>query len=179
MPQVVQFPFEKLWPALEPLVSPQVVQVLGDVQVASCHAWPFALPSVAPQEQVLGVEQVAALKLWVCAGCVSGGVVAVVSGGSVAGGVVAVVAGGVVTGGVVGAVVASVVVLIVASVIATVVSGMLSSVVSIVGSVVASVIVGTVVSGVASSVVVGTVQKKRTASTMMRIVFHLPFMYLP
>ena len=51
-----------------PSVAPQVVQVLADVYVASFQSWPLAVPSVAPHEQVLGVVQVAGLKLCVCTG---------------------------------------------------------------------------------------------------------------
>ena len=69
-----------------PLVSPQLEQVFGVVHVALIQAWPFGLPSVAPQEHVWGETQVAGLNLCVWAGCVSGGVVEVVAGGSVEGG---------------------------------------------------------------------------------------------
>lgn len=49
-----------------PLVIPHMVHILGPEQVAFCQRCPLALPSVAPQEQVFGVVQVAALKLWMC-----------------------------------------------------------------------------------------------------------------
>ena len=62
-----------------PLAIPQTVHVLGSEQVASCQRCPLALPSVAPQEQVLGSVQVAARKLCMCGGSVGGSV------GSVAG----------------------------------------------------------------------------------------------
>ena len=70
-----------------PLVIPQTVHVLGSEQVASCQLCPLALPSVAPQEQVLGSVQVAARKLCMCGGSVGG------EEGSVVGGVLGSVAG--------------------------------------------------------------------------------------
>ena len=48
------------------------MHILGTEQVGSCQLCPLALPSVAPQEQVFGVVQVAVLKLCMCGGSVGG-----------------------------------------------------------------------------------------------------------
>ena len=76
----MHFPLEKLCPAVKPLVVPHTVHVLGSEHVASFQLCPLALPSVAPQEQVFGAVQVAALKLCVCGGSVVGAVVGSVVG---------------------------------------------------------------------------------------------------
>ena len=48
--------------------------------MASFQLCPLGLPSVVPQEHVLGAVQVAALKLWVCGGSVEGSVAGLVVG---------------------------------------------------------------------------------------------------
>ena len=112
----MHFPWEKLCPAVRPLVVPHTVHVLDSVHVASFQLCPLAFPSVAPQEQVFGVVQVAELKLCVCGGSVVGAVV-----GWVVGVVVGSVVGAVV-GSVVGAVVGATVGVSIDSVVATVVA---------------------------------------------------------
>lgn len=69
-PQVEQRPEVYLCPFAEPLVSPQVEQVFGLIQVAVLHLCPVALPSVAPHSQVFGLVHVAAANLWECSGFV-------------------------------------------------------------------------------------------------------------
>ena len=76
----MHFPLEKLCPAVKLLVVPHTVHILGSEQVASFQLCPLASPSVAPQEQVFGAVQVAALKLCVCGGSVVGAVVGAVVG---------------------------------------------------------------------------------------------------
>ena len=76
----MHFPLERLCPAVKPLVVPHTVHILGSEQVASFQLCPLASPSVAPQEQVFGAVQVAALKLCVCGGSVVGAVVGAVVG---------------------------------------------------------------------------------------------------
>lgn len=53
---------------------------MGVVQFASFQLCPLGSPSVAPQEQVFGVVQVAELKLCVCGGSVVGAVVGAIVG---------------------------------------------------------------------------------------------------
>ena len=76
----MHFPLEKLCPAVKPLVVPHTVHILGSEQVASFQLCPLASPSVAPQEQVFGAVQVAALKLCVCGGSVVGAIVGSIVG---------------------------------------------------------------------------------------------------
>jgi len=130
----VHFPLEKLCPAVRPLVIPHTVHIFGSEQVASFQLCPLGSPSVAPQEQVFGVVQVAELKLCVCGGSVVGAVVGAVVG-SIVGAVVGLVVGAVV-GSIVGAVVGLVVGVVVVSIVGAVV-GLVAD--ALVGCVAASV----------------------------------------
>ncbi len=132
--------------------------------MASFQLCPVGSPSEAPQEQVAGAVQVAALKVCVCGGSVVGAVV-----GSVVGAVVGTVVDsvvGIVAGAVVGTVVDSVVGIVVDSV-----------VVETVESVVDAVVVSPGMSVSAGASEAGKVANIKTASTTMAMILILPFMY--